>query len=118
MKSAQTFKIGSAVALSGSYVDLDTNDGEGVPALAENQQCVVTIKRTGGSTVTFKLAEQFNGLTGFIPKTEDDGTNLTLIERTSTETNFSYAFQSIAEALRVSVKGAGTVDVYLTIGDI
>lgn len=114
MESAQTYKIGASVVLSGSYTDISL---AGIPNIAEKSQIVLTVKRTGGSTVTFKIAEQFSSLTGFIPKTEDNGTALVLLERTCTEANFSYAFQSICETMQLSVKGAGTVDIYLTIGD-
>ncbi len=83
-------------------------------------QVVLSFLRTNGTSVTFKIDEYFGAATGWVAKTEDDGTDLTPIERTSTEATFSYAFTTLAEKVRVYLKGAGSeeVELLLTVGEV
>lgn len=88
---------------------------------AHGGQVVFTFKRTSGASITFKIDEWFDENTGWVPRTEDDGTNLTLIERISTEAAFSYAFTTAATKVRVQAKASSTnedLDLYLTVGEI
>lgn len=84
-------------------------------------QCQLVVKRTGGTEVSYTINEKFNEDTGYIPKCEDTSAGITeVLSRSSTESNFSFAFGSIAEAIQIILEGTGTevVDVYLVVGEI
>lgn len=119
MRNTITKEMVNALALTTNYQIVDyPSNFSGV--IANGGQAVLTFKRTNGTSITFKIDEYFGENTGWVQKTEDDGTNLTLIERTSTESAFSYAFPTLAEKIRVHIKGAGgeTAQVLLSVGEI
>ena len=118
-RNAITKQIASSLQLTTSYQTVEYPDDLGA-IFAKGGQVVFTVKRTGGTNTSFKIDEKFSELTGFIPKTEDDGSALSAIERTNTEASYSYAFQSIAEKAQIQLKGADdpVVDVFITVGEI
>lgn len=120
-RGSRTIKIADNFDVTTSYQDINVSDYLDQSIISEGGQVVLTFKRTGGTSLTFKLAEQFSDSTGYIPRTEDDGSDLTLIERTSAEASFSYAFTTLAQDLRVSIKGASgdeALEAYITVGEV
>lgn len=120
MRNAKTIQIATALDMTTGYQTIDFPAELGA-VIANGGQVVITFKRTGGTSITFKIDEKFSELTGWIPKGEDDGTNISAIERISTDSEFSFAFSSLAEKVRVQVKASSTtedLDVFLTVGEI
>mgnify|MGYP001594001346 FL=1 len=119
MRNAITKTMDGALALTTSYQVVAQPADLGA-VIAHGGQVVLTFARTGGTSVTFKVEEYMGELTGWVFRTEDDGTNLAVIERTSTVASFSYAFSTLAEKIRVSAKGAGseTLNLLMTVGEI
>lgn len=120
MRNAKTVQLADALDMTTAYQTIDFPTDLGA-VVAHGGQCVITFKRTGGTSITFKIDEYFDSQTGWIPKGEDDGTNISAIERTSTDSEFSFAFSTLAEKVRVQAKAASTdedLDVFLTVGEI
>lgn len=86
----------------------------------EGGDVALVVKRTGGTSVTFKIEEYFGSVTGWVTRVVESGANLVVYEKTSTEAAFSYYFKSLAEQVRISVKGAGSevIDAFLTTGKL
>lgn len=108
------------LALTTDYqiVDFPVDSGS---VLSKGGQCVITIQRTGGTGITFKVDEYFTADTGWVPKMDDDGTTLTAFDRTSTEAVIQYPLPTLAEMVRVQIKGTDgneVVDVFITMGEI
>lgn len=119
-RNAVTKAMTEALDLTTAYQTVNYPSDLGA-VFAHGGQVVLTFKRTNGTSITFKIDEYFNEDTGWVQRTEDDGANLTLIERTCTESAFSYAFTTAAEKVRVQVKAASTdedLDLYITVGEI
>lgn len=118
-RNAKTITLAEGLSLATSPV---VGLPSGTPSIiGMGGSCQLIIKRTGGSSVTLLIDEYFNTETDFIPKCEDSGTTTGLLSRQSTESNFSFAFSTLAEKLRFSlIGGSGTevVDVYLVVGEI
>lgn len=120
MRNAKTVQLASALDMTTNYQTIDFPSDLGA-VVAQGGQCVLTFKRTGGTSITFKIDEYFSELTGWIPKGEDDGSAINTIERTVTDANFSFAFSTLAEKIRVQAKASSTtedLDVFLTVGEI
>ena len=109
----------AGLALTTSYqtVDYPTSTKS---ILASGGQVVLNFQRTNGTSVTFQIEEYFGEKTGWVTHTEDGGTTLTAVERISTLASFQYAFTTLAEQIRVKVKGAGSeeLDLYLVAGEV
>lgn len=120
MRNSITVTMQESAAIDTSYGTPVEQPASLGAVIQHGGQVVLTFKRTNGTSVTFKIDEYFNGNTGWVAKTEDDGSNLNLIERTSTEATFSYAFTTLAEKVRVYLKGAGSeeVELLLTVGEV
>lgn len=120
MRNAITKTLQESTAIATSYGTPVEQPAELGALFAHGGQVVLSFQRTNGTSVTFKIDEYFGEATGWVAKTEDDGTNLNLFERTSTLSAFQYAFPTVAEKVRVYLKGAGSEEVALelTVGDI
>lgn len=119
MRNSITKQIADNFDVTTSYQELSIADFGST--IGHGGQCVLTFKRTLGTSIIFKIDESFSDLAGYIPKSEDDGTNLTLIERTSTMESFSYAFPTLAENVKVWVKGGDgneVLDAFISVGEI
>lgn len=120
MRNAKTVQIQASTTLATSYGTPVEQPASLGALISQGGQCVLTFLRTGGTDVTFKIDEYFGEDTGWVSKVEDDGTNLTQIERISTLSAFSYAFTTLAEKIRVYAKdsGGGDVEILLTVGEV
>lgn len=121
MRNAKTVSMATNTAMSTSYGDAIEQPASLGALFAHGGQVILNFQRSGGTHVTFYIEEYFNSITGWVPRVEDDGTNLTTIERVSTLASFSYAFTTLAEKIKVYVKdsGSGTLsELNLTVGEI
>lgn len=118
-RNTRTVEMASALALTTSYQTVDFPSGQKA-VVASGGQVVLSFKRTNGTSVTFQIEEYLGEAAGWITHVEDDGTNLTALERTSTLAAFQYAFTTLAEKIRVKVKGIGSeeLDLLLTVGEV
>lgn len=115
-----TAQMQASTAIATSYGTAIAQPASLGAVIHHGGQVVLTFKRTGGTSVTFKIDEYFSEATGWVTKTEDNGSSLITLERTSTLSAFQYAFRSVAEKVRVYMKGAGSeaVELLLTVGEI
>lgn len=119
-RNARTVILQEDIDITTSYQTIEQPADLGA-IFAHGGQVVLSFKRTSGTSITFQVEEYFGELTGWVTHVEDDGTNLAAKERTSTEAAFQYAFSTLAEKVRVKVKGATgneVLDLYLTVGEI
>lgn len=119
MRNAISKQMQDSTAIATSYGTPVEQPAELGALFQHGGQCVLSFLRTNGTSVTFKIDEYFNG--NWIPKVEDDGAgSLVLLEKTCTLAEFQYAFPTLAEKIRVYLKGAGSeeVELNLTVGEI
>lgn len=120
MRNAKTVEMTSALALTTSYQTVEQPSDLGA-VVQHGGQVVLTFKRTSGSTVTFQVEEYMGEDAGWVSKTEDNGTTLAILEKACTEADFSFAFTTLAEKVRVQVKattGSPTLQLLLTVGEV
>jgi hypothetical protein len=117
--------VESGITLSGTYAykEIDLSSLGSITQGGKNQIAIhFVLSQVGGETLTFAPQELFSYLTsaveqiGWSPREEDDGTNLTAVERTTTQAVTTYYMSSMADKIRVGVKGSGTLAVYISIG--
>jgi hypothetical protein len=120
MRNAITTQIQASTAIDTSYGTPVAQPASLGALYQHGGQVVLQFKRTAGTSVTFKIDEYFSETTGWVPMVEDDGSDLTTLERTCTNTSFSFAFTTLAEKIRVYVKGAGSesVEINLVTGEV
>jgi hypothetical protein len=122
-----TQKLTAAITLTGSYQYLEF-DASTIGSLAVNMrnQVVLSFVRASGSTITFvpnELNTYKNGSgveeIGWTPVMKDDGAGtLTPSEFTSTEASFSFSFSTMADNIRIGVKGTGVYSVYASVAKV
>ncbi len=119
MRNAISKQIATALALTTDYQTVAYPSDLGA-VIGKGGQVVLTFKRTGGTSITFSVEEYFDAQTGWVPMSQNSAGTLSLLERTSTMATFSWAFTTLAEQVRVKIKGAGgeTADVLLTVGEV
>lgn len=128
MRNKITKQIADGLALTTSYQNVSQPADLGSIGL-KGGQVVLSFKRTSGTSITFKVDELFsfkdaNGaeVVGFTTRKEVDsaGTGMDDIEITEADSVFSYAFTTLADEIRVQVKGVGSeeLDLLLTVGEV
>ena len=127
MRNKQTIELTTGLALTTSYQDVDQPASFG-SVVMKGGQVVLHFKRTSGTNISFKVDELFSHQTagaediGYTTRKEVDsaGTGLDDIEITETDSAFSYAFTTLADKIRVQIKGAGSevADVYMSVGEV
>lgn len=127
MRNKLTVQLADGLALTTSYQNVAQPASLGSVAM-KGGQVVLTFKRTSGTSITFKVDELFSYQTagveevGWTTRKEVNaaGTGMDDIEITETDSTFSYAFTTLADQIRVQVKGAGSevLDLLMTVGEV
>lgn len=131
-RNKKTIQIADGLALTTSYqnVTLPTAAATQIGSIfAHGGQVVLSFKRTNGTSITFKVDELFsyldssgNEVVGWATRKEVDsaGTGMDDIEITEADSTFHYAFTTMADSIRVQVKGAGSeeLDLLVSVGEI
>jgi len=124
----KTVRLADTFDVTTSYQNIEQPADLGA-VHAHGGQVVLTFKRTGGTSIIFKVQELFSyqeagvEAVGYTTRQRVDGlgTGLEEIELTETDTEFTYAFPTLADKVRVQVKGGDgneVLDLLMTVGQI
>lgn len=127
MRNKRTVQLADGLALTTSYQNVEQPASLG-SVHAHGGQVVLSFKRTSGTSITFKVDELFSYQTGGVEEVgwttrkevDSAGTGMDDIEITETDSTFSYAFTTLADKIRVQIKGAGSevADLLMTVGEV